>query len=172
MNGGHRCGCGLRASQIAGCSALFVTLASVSGCVPIPIPGYSSGEVPTETINAIQPGNFTRTDVILMLADPDERMPSDTCFIYVWKENRGGVMFFTGAPMAFPVAAVRGDSCHKLVIQFAASGHVTRVRHFDSATNVTGMVLGVDKPAPDSCSDPGLSKQIHDWLAAPTDSPP
>lgn len=155
------------AASIAEVVGLAATIAFVAGCIPTPVPGWSASEIPVETTRAIEPGKTTRADVLLMLADPQERIGNDDCFIYPWEERQGGVIFWTGAPMAFPIAAAQAESCHKLVIKFAPSGYVASVKLFESKTNTATFFLGKEGQKSLVCSDPELAKQIQDWLGAP-----
>jgi hypothetical protein len=167
MSVGLPSNCTLRAIWIVGCAGLIGLVALATGCIPIPVPGWSSGEIPSDSVRAIEPWKTTRTDVLLMLADPEERLMSDDCFIYRWEENRGGVMIFAGVPMAVPVAGMKGDACHKLVIQFAPSGYVAKVRVFEGNTSITGWFMGAEGPSTGTCSDPELSRRIKEWVEAP-----
>ena len=151
----------------AGFGAVATAVALLAGCIPIPTPGWVEGEIPAATIAAIEPGKTTRADVLLALGDPEERVVGDTGFVYPWTEVLGTVSFWTGAPVAAPVAGVRGDVCHKLVVQFRPTGEVARVKHFEGQTSYPSWVLGADTGDPGSCTDPALSKRIEEWLATP-----
>lgn len=155
----------------AGFGGLVTAVALFAGCIPIPTPGWVKGEIPAATIAAIEPGRTTRADVLLALGDPEDRLAGDTGFVYPWEEVVGTVSFWTGYPMAVPLAGVRGDVCHKLVVQFRPTGEVARVKHFEGQTSFPGWFLGVETGKSGGCTDPALSKQIEEWLAAPDSGP-
>jgi hypothetical protein len=141
------------------------------GAIPIPTPGWVRSEIPAATIAAIEPGKTTRADVLLALGDPEDRLAGDTGFVYQWAEVLGTVSFWTGVPMAVPVAGMSGDVCHKLVVHFHPTGEVVRAKRFKGQTSFPSWFLGIETRSAEGCTDPALSKQIEEWLAIPGSGP-
>lgn len=159
-----------RSAPVLGTLVLLLCLA---GC-PVPIPGSVHRGITEETIRRIEPGTFTRADVILLLGNPESRIESDSAFVYSWGRSHGGVIFigpFRGAPAGVTAA----ESCHSLAIQFAPDGVVARVKIFHGKTTVEGAVFvlpGVEvKSGPMgraySCTSAELWSEIKAWLDEP-----
>ena len=140
---------------------------SLSGCLPIPYPPYAENRISEETLQAIQPRLSTRSDVLLLLADPTVRGKEDAYFVYEWMQGHGGLIFVAAAGYTgVPVADVGSGSCNRFAIKFAPDGRVERTRQFLGKAKVAGTTL-LDKNAKlidSACSDPDLSAAIDAWV--------
>jgi hypothetical protein len=156
---------------VAGLGALLGLCAALVACVPIPIAGSASREIPEAARVTIEPGRTTRADVLLTLAEPDVRGDDDRYFLYATSQSRGGVVLVMVLPyLPLPVAAVSGESCAYLAIVFDAKGTVARVRGFQGETHAEGRTIldasGIE--AIGTCrTDARLRQAIQDWLAEP-----
>jgi len=158
--------CDSRASTWVSVCLLGCAL-TVSGCLPIPYPPYAKNRISEETLQAIQPKQSTRSDVLLLLADPTVRGKEDAYFVYEWMQGHGGLIFLaTAGYTAVPVADVGSGNCNRFAIKFAPDGHVERTRQFLGQAKVAGKTL-LDKNAESidsACSDPDLSAAIDAWV--------
>ena len=107
----------------------LVALAAVSGGCPfiIPTPGSQVNAPATEVLQAIKPQVTTRTDVLMMLADPNFRLEDDRYFVYDWRDTHAVVG--VALPGGGVAAAGLGD-VHAVAIEFAADGRVVRLKDF------------------------------------------
>jgi len=158
-----------RARTRAALGALLGLCAALVACVPLPIAGSASREIPEATRVTIKPGTSTRADVLLALAEPDVRGNDDRYFQYSTSQSRGGVVFILVLPyLPLPVTSVSGESCACLVIVFDANGTVARMRGFQGETHSEGWTILEGTRSIGTCStDARLSKEIQDWLAEP-----
>ena len=158
-----------RARTVAALGALLSLCAALVACVPLPIAGGASREIPEATRVTIKPGTSTRADVLLALAEPDVRGDDDRYFQYATSQSRGGVVFILILPyLPLPVTSVSGESCACLVIVFDANGTVARMRGFQGETHSEGWTILEGTRSIGTCStDARLSKEIQDWLAEP-----
>lgn len=158
-----------RARIGAALGALLSLCVALAACVPLPIAGGASREIPEATRVTIKPGASTRADVLLALAEPDVRGEDDRYFQYSTSQSRGGVVFILVLPyLPVPVTSVSGESCSCLVIVFDANGTVARMRGFQGETRAAGWTILEGTRATGTCStDAKLSKEIQDWLAEP-----
>ena len=128
----------------AGSGGVAAAVTLLAACIPVPTPGWVRSEIPAATIAAIEPGKTTRADVLLALGDPEDHLAGDMGLVYQWAEVLGTVSFWTGVPMAVPVAGMSGDVCHKLVVQFHPTGEVVRAKRFKGQTSFPSWVLGIE----------------------------
>lgn len=108
-----------------GCAIL---LTSIAGCILVPTPPIGINEIPAEQLKAVQPGRTTRTDVLMALGVPDERLREDRVFIYRWNRLRavGGI---GGAGAGVPIAI---DDRFAFAIEFDREGRVIRAGDFSA----------------------------------------
>lgn len=154
-----------RAQQRAAAVALVLALA---GCIAVPVPPSARFVVPDERLRAIQAGQTTRTDVLLMLADPHARGERDAHFVYRWVEGEGGVGYLFGYPGPIGGGSYVTERCHDLVIQFDAGGRVARSTVFVGAP-VPRSRFGVGRGGEverrdDIRCDPQLDAAVASWL--------
>jgi outer membrane protein assembly factor BamE (lipoprotein component of BamABCDE complex) len=145
----------------AGSCAVF-TLSGLSGCLVLPVPVHQSSETSSEsranvgpnTAPRIVPGSTTRTDVLLMLGEPDGRGDDDRWFSYRTHVSRGGWHW-----AAVWVAAGAGgggapiddwEAVRRLVVRFDERGVVSSVESAQKNCNGCRNVLdaaGNDHPS-------------------------
>ena len=112
-------------SLVGSLALLALTGLGLSGCIIIPTPSHGGvGVIPGETIESFEPGTTTRTDVLLRVGDPAERLQEDRFFVYEWERVHwyiavdGGY----GGPINIP---------HYLWLKFMPDGRVKRVKRLD-----------------------------------------
>jgi hypothetical protein len=113
---------------------LVVALATMgvlsSGCLIIPTPagGGRGGVITRGSVEPLGLGVATRTDVLLRLGNPAERLEGDRFFVYRWERIHGLVLFL--------VPGFAGSSGpiwdkHYLGLEFTTDGHLKRFQFFD-----------------------------------------
>jgi len=118
--------------------SVLLTLLLLSGCIALPVPvPQSAGPKPDSRTNigdkppaGIVFGETTRTQVLLMLGEPDGRAADDGWFTYGSLAQRGGVHWLlfvatTGGGGAFPIDD--WDTSRRLTVRFDARGVVSGV---------------------------------------------
>lgn len=140
----------------------------LGGCVPVPILPSDRFLITDERIRSIQPGQTTRTDVLLMLADPYSRGEQDTSFVYRWVKGGGGVGGLLGLPGAVAAGHYVTERCHDLAIQFDGAGRVARLKVFEGKAlgrSDFGLARGDSSSARGNTHcDPGLADAVESWL--------
>jgi hypothetical protein len=103
--------------------------AMMSGGCPffIPTPGVQENAPAAEVVQAIKPQTTTRTDVLMMLGDPNFRLEEDRYFVYDWNELHA--IYGLAMPWGDPIAAGVGG-LGALAMEFAPDGRVARVKQF------------------------------------------
>jgi len=109
--------------------ALPVLCALLSGCAGsvVPLPSYQSAgpvawartNIDAQTSSRIAAGQTTRTEVLLMLGEPDGRAPDDSWFTY------GSVARLGGVKWAAMVEYGDWNSSVRLIIRFDTHGVVS-----------------------------------------------
>lgn len=127
---GPRLGCMLAASTL------------LHGCLVVPTPPHGSGLITPDTIETLTVGHTSRVDVLLELADPQERHERDRYFVYEWTETKGYLVW--GAYYAGGAGAIEAIRC--LVLEFDEAGLLGRKATFsvgseDDARRQTTAVL-------------------------------
>ena len=115
----------------------FLLVAITTGGCPfiIPTPGLHPNAPTPEVMETIKPKVTTRTEVLMMLGDPDFRLEDDRYFVYDWTDLRAIV------GLAGPYAVLAGSELkdlHALVIDFAPDGRVARVKEFEKSASGKG----------------------------------
>jgi len=109
--------------------ALVAVAITTGGCpFIIPTPGAQINAPAEDVVQIIKPQVTTRTDVLMMLGDPNFRLGDDRYFVYDWSDVH--VVF--GAfviPYGDPLVGGLGHS-HALAIEFAADSRVARLKEF------------------------------------------
>jgi hypothetical protein len=114
----------------------------LTGCIPIYMPptldSASRGNVPQEPPASINVGKSSRTDVLLLLGEPDGRAQDDSWFTYgmthTW--GVGGVLIVGGWGTAGAVGGTVGSqTARRLVVRFDGEGLVAAV---DASTRKCG----------------------------------
>jgi outer membrane protein assembly factor BamE (lipoprotein component of BamABCDE complex) len=82
------------------------------------------GVITEETIESFEPGKTTRTDILLRLGDPAERLEEDRFFVYQWKRIHG--YFFAGG--GYKGVAGELSAMHSLGIEFTPDNRLKRVK--------------------------------------------
>lgn len=146
---------------------------SLSGCLPIPYLPDEYHRISEETLQAIQPKLSTRSDILLLLADPTFRDKEDAYFVYEWTQGHGGLIFVAAAGYTgVPVADVGSDTCISVAIKFSPDGRVDRVRKFCGKAKTTIGLLGQARSSAAACSDPDMWAAIDAWVEMEPDNAP
>ena len=108
--------------------ALLAAAITTGGCpFVLPTPGVQENAPASEVVQAIKPQTTTRTDVLMMLGDPNFRLEDDRYFVYDWTEIHA--IYGVAMPWGDPIAAGVG-SLGALAMEFAPDGRVARVKQF------------------------------------------
>ncbi len=122
--------------------SLLVAVTVLHGCLIVPTPPHGSGLITPETIETLAVGHTSRVDVLLELADPQERHERDRYFVYEWRETKGYLIW--GAYYSGGAEAIEAIRC--LVLEFDEAGRLDRKATFsvgseDDARRQTTAVL-------------------------------
>ena len=103
----------------------------LSGCAPIPLPSpvdWSRENLGDSIPNAIEPGKWTREDVLLALGEPDRRSSDDRSFAYESARGLGsvGLLWLIAYPAILPV--YHEVRYRAVVVRFDQQGVVTDAR--------------------------------------------
>ena len=110
---------------------LLASAVTLSGCpFFLPTPGATARAPSHEVVLRIEPSVTTRTDILMTLGEPDDRVEDDRYFVYNWSETRAviGVIIPAGY-QAFPIGVGLGARS-ALVLEFGPDARVTRVKTF------------------------------------------
>jgi outer membrane protein assembly factor BamE (lipoprotein component of BamABCDE complex) len=107
----------------------------VVGClvVPIPTPRHGESVITPETLAGFEEGRTTRMDVLLTLGDPLERYAEDRFFVYAWNETHGYLLWGVGGQGGGAGGAAPMEDTHRLILDFAPDGVLTRKASLDSS---------------------------------------
>jgi hypothetical protein len=114
-------------------ACLIIAAATSCGCllIPVPTPGHSYGStVSSSALDALKPGEVSRTDVLLAIGEPTRRSDNDHYLVYAWTVVYGyGVLFvgagYSGDFRAFPVTAP-----NYLCLEFGPDATLVRRENF------------------------------------------
>jgi len=108
---------------------LLAVVTSGSGCpFIVPTPGAQINAPAEDVVQMIKPQVTTRTDVLMMLGDPNFRVAEDRYFVYDWTDIHA-VVGVAVIPYAMPLMGPLGHQ-HALGIEFAPDSRVARVKEF------------------------------------------
>ena len=114
----------------------FLSVAITTGGCPfiIPTPGLEARAPTAEVMQTIKPHVTTRTDMLMMLGDPNFRLEDDRYFVYDWTDHKAVAGVGIGY-LAYTVALI---DLRALAIEFAPDGRVARVKEFKKSASGKG----------------------------------
>jgi outer membrane protein assembly factor BamE (lipoprotein component of BamABCDE complex) len=137
--------------------AIVALGASLSGCLPIPVPRTSGAnsayrtEINDRVPESLVQGSTTRRQVLLELGEPDGRGSDDEWFTYQSVSRRGGLRWavFIDAVFAGGVTTLDSwDTARRLTIRFDEQGIVSSVSlERKNCTDKTDFLQGFDCPS-------------------------
>ncbi len=142
-------------------AGILLATGLLHGCVVVPVPverpsGQVEGSrpaIPASIADQVIPSRTTRTEVLLMLGEPDGRGVGDRWFSYGSRIGRGGfgwilvllsgVGYGGGAPLAMPVG--KWETSHRAIIRFGTDGTVSSVEFSEKACSEDCLDIGGTK---------------------------
>lgn len=99
----------------------------LSGCIIIPTPPHGGDHIITEEmIASLELGKTTRSDILLRLGDPVERLHDDRFFAYRWTQTHGYILvgsYVSGAVGRIPAG-------HYLGLEFTSDNRLKQAKVF------------------------------------------
>jgi hypothetical protein len=139
----------------------------LAACVVLPVVPETESLARLEAArSAIRPGVSTRTDVLLLIAEPQVRGEHDSYFLYL-AHRYGGGMALIGRG-SFERVVVTDYRCYILAVQFDSRGTVNGSRMFEGRTfeQMTPWAGGHLTSA--ACEFDGeLRQTVQTWLDEP-----
>lgn len=162
----------LPANRISRLIGLALIPALLSGC-PIPIPaGYASSSrenIGPELPELLVTGETTRTDVLLLIGEPDVAADDESWMAYSSIYGKGGVLFVMAAGGSAGGVGSEKVQHRYLIVQFDAEGLV-RTADFVDKSCWEGLVVGTQTDTRATCST--LEEYLPSATAAIEDSEP
>lgn len=139
----------------------------LAACVVLPVVPETESLARLEAArSAIRPGVSTRTDVLLLIAEPQVRGAHDSYFLYLAHRYSSGISVFVQPSLQRVV--VTDYRCYIFAVQFDSRGTVSRSRMFEGRIVEQMTPWGGGSISPLACEFDGeLRQTVQTWLDEP-----